>query len=190
MKKLISVLILFVFSLSAINAQFTKLGGGITASTGTYFNDERTSNNDHKTGNPAITIKGIYELNLPFHISPSITIFAPHVTNFGEASKHIISAFLFDVNGHYVFNSLDKFEFYGLAGLNITLLRSRWKPGESSSESAIGLNMGAGSYMKLTEQLDLFGEAKYIVSSRGQFVLTAGVLLNLEWFKKNETQGK
>jgi hypothetical protein len=41
--------------------------------------------------------------------------------------------------------------------------------------------------MKVANQLDIFGEFKYILSKRDQFVLTAGVLLNIDWLKKNET---
>ncbi len=180
--------ILLVYAIG-INAQFTKLGGGITFGTGVYFHDETESSN-HKTGNPALTLEGIYEINLPFHIASSFTVFMPRTTDFGE-SKNIISAFLFDINGHYVFNSLDRFEFYGLAGLNITLLKNKWKydfddSSDASTETALGLNIGGGTYMKMTEQLDLFGEVKYIVSKRDQFLVTVGALLNIDWLKKNQ----
>ena len=31
-------------------------------------------------------------------------------------TKTTVNTMMFDINGHYVFNSLDQFEFYGLAG--------------------------------------------------------------------------
>jgi hypothetical protein len=43
--------------------------------------------------------------------------------------------------------------------------------------------------MKLSEQLDLFLEAKYVLSKYGQFMVNAGVLLNLQWLAKNEKPG-
>lgn len=199
MKKLSFIILLLLAAISVAEAQLTKAGGGLAYSTGAYFRNE-SFDNSHKTGNPAINFKAIYEVSLPLHISPSINIFMPHVTKneSGEGTdRRSISAFLFDINAHYVFNSLDKFEFYGLSGLNITLLRNSWKwanptganePGDASSETVLGLNLGAGSYMKLTEQLDVFAEVKYILSKRDQFMLTAGVLLNLDWLKKNETR--
>lgn len=199
MKKFPLAFLLFLVTLGYSEAQFTKMGGGLSYGTGVYFRGEDFEIS-HKTGNPAISLKGIYEISLPLHISPSINIFMPRITkqDFNEVTdRQSISAFLFDINAHYVFNSLDRFEFYGLSGINITLLRNRYKyeyptgePGEvySTSETVLGLNIGAGSYMKLTEQLDVFAELKYILSKRDQFMLTAGVLLNLDWLKKNETK--
>jgi opacity protein-like surface antigen len=195
MKRRIITLALLIICTTALNAQFTKIGGGLAYGSGVYFHDE-DYDVSHKTGNPALTFKGIYELSLPFHISPSASIFLPRVTEseFGE-SKQIVSAFLFDVNAHYVFNSLDRFEFYGLTGLNVTIIKNKWKweynggGGDGSSESALGLNLGAGAYMKMTEQIDLFGEAKYIFSKRDQIMITAGLMLNIDWLKKNESGG-
>jgi len=40
--------------------------------------------------------------------------------------------------------------------------------------------------MKLTEQIDLCGEAKYILSRYGQFMVNAGILINLDWLIKHE----
>jgi opacity protein-like surface antigen len=184
-----------MISLSPLTAQFTKLGGGITASTGLYFNNEVFS--DHRTGNPALTLTAIYELNLPFHLSPSFTYFLPNVSKYssltGGSSKHVVSCMMFDVNGHYVLNSLDRFEIYALAGLDFTFLRNKMVSEylettykDASSESAIGLNIGAGTYFKLTDQFDIYGEAKYIVSKYDQFVFTAGVLINIDWLIKHQ----
>jgi opacity protein-like surface antigen len=197
MKKVFFLFLLIFASFIVAEAQLTKAGGGLAYGTGVWFRDE-SIDLSHKTGNPAINFKAIYEISLPFHISPSVSIFMPRVTkeDFIEYSyKQSLSAFLFDINAHYVFNSLDRFEFYGLSGVNVTLLRMRFKDSfpdgnqaSTSSESAIGLNLGAGTYMKMTEQLDVFAELKYILSKRDQFMLTAGVLLNLDWLKKNETK--
>jgi hypothetical protein len=148
----------------------------------------------NKSGNFNASIKGIYELSLPIHISPNFTLFFPHVWK-DPGRKVIVSTMMFDLNGHYVFNSLDRFEFYGLAGLDILLAWKKEKYTGSASEpfiepdNAIGLNLGAGSYMKLTEQFDLYLEAKYIVSKYDQFMLSAGVLINIDWLIKNENTG-
>jgi opacity protein-like surface antigen len=194
MKRLITILILILFSLT-INAQFTKLGGGLTFASGFHFNNETGFQADlHRSPNIGIFVTGIYELNLPFHIAPSFTCFIPRTNELGlgtTTEKTRISEIMFDINGHYVFNSLDKFEFYGLAGLNITLAKLKWVGTSSSgNDNALGLNIGVGSYMKVTEQLDFFLEAKYIVSKYDQFMLNAGVLMNLQWFKMNENQSK
>jgi len=195
MKKLVVTLALMISVLTFASGQFTKIGGGLGFNSGFHFNDE--SGADHKTGNPIIFLTGIYELSLPVHISPSLNIYIPHITKFDLvdfSDKISIMAYSLDVNGHYVINSLDRFEFYGLAGLNFLLLsrKSTYEsPGSPAitnkeSDNALGLNLGAGSYIKVRETFDLFIEVKGIVSSQFQFVATGGILLNIDWMKKHE----
>ena len=196
MKKIYLTLLALVMTLAVANAQFTKLGGGLGFTTGYIFHNMDYDYN--KSGNLNIFAKGIYELSLPIHFSPSIT-YMPHLYKdpAGEF-KTFISTLMFDINGHYVFNSLDRMEFYGLAGIDVLLA---FKKDVSSiagaadevfkeKDNAFGLNIGAGSYIKLTEQMDLSVEAKYLLSKIGyrQFMINAGVLLNLQWLNKNENQ--
>lgn len=188
MKKIIMTILLVISVISMTNAQFTKVGGGLALSSGFPFHNMPWDAN--KSGNIALTFKGIYELNLPVHLSPSFTIFYPHITK-NQADKTVVSTMMFDVNGHYVFNSLDKFEFYGLAGLDILLAKKKEtfdaSPSNSESDNALGINLGAGTYMKITEQFDIYGEAKYIFNNKyNQFMVNAGILVNLDWLKKNE----
>jgi opacity protein-like surface antigen len=199
MKKIALILLALILVIPAAKSQFTKLGVGLGYNTGFHFNNEQFA--DYKTGNPLIFLKGIYELSLPIHISPSISIFIPNVTKVGDAtytSKLSIRAYAIDINGHYVFNSLDRFEFYGLAGLNFLLLgmKSSYESIDlpepqvfKQHDNAFGLNLGAGSYMKITDTFDCFVELKYILSSQGQFVATGGVLLNIDWMIKHENTG-
>lgn len=197
MKKISSFFILAILAISVANGQFTKFGGGLTYGTGFHFNNVTTPQYEadlHRGPFAGIFLTGIYELNLPFHIAPSFTYFLPRtnkaaIGTFSQSSR--VSSIMFDLNGHYVFNSLDRFEFYGLAGLNITFAKIKWLGTNptSGSDNAIGLNIGAGTYMKMTEQLDLYAEVKYIVSKYDQFMLNVGVLINLDWLKKNENPG-
>jgi opacity protein-like surface antigen len=197
MKKLIVTFALIISALAIANGQFTKVGGGLGFNSGFHFNDE--SGADHKTGNPIIFLTGIYELSLPIHISPSLNIYIPNITKSDliEVSDKIsVMAYSLDVNGHYVFNSLDRFEFYGLAGLNFLLLNRKTTYSSSTSnideitykesDNALGLNLGAGSYIKVRETFDLFVELKGIVNKQFQFVATGGILLNIDWMKKHQ----
>jgi opacity protein-like surface antigen len=200
MKKIYILLFIAITTFSLSNAQFTKAGGGLGFTSGYPFHEMSWDYN--KSGNFNIFLKGIYEISLPLHVSPSFTFFLPHVwkssSQFDE-SKITVSTIMFDVNGHYVFNSLDRFEFYGLAGIDILLAHKKdvmkitgTAPSTQTTkenDNAIGLNLGLGTYMKLTEQLDLSVEAKYLVSKYKQFMLSAGVLINLDWLKKNENPG-
>jgi opacity protein-like surface antigen len=200
MKKILLLLFTAFFCISVSNAQFTKLGGGFGFTTGYPFHEMNYDYN--QSGHFNFFAKGIYELSLPIHIAPSITYFFPHVWKSGtqfDESKITVTTLMFDVNGHYVFNSLNRFEFYGLAGLDVLLA---WKkdvltitgtaPSTQTTkekDNAIGLNLGAGTYIKLTEQLDLNVEAKYLVSRYHQFMINASVLINLQWLAKNEKSG-
>ena len=200
MKKLIITCLVMISVLSPVNARFTKTGGGITGSTGIAWHNKNTFKS-FRTNNPAITLKGIYEINAAFHIEPSFTFFMPRVRNHSfdiYSSKHIVSAMMFDVNGQYIFNSQDKFQFYGLAGLNITLIGSKWKllkegtePSHSKeSDNAFGLNIGSGTQVKITEQFNIYGEARYITGRYDQFVFNAGVLINIKRLIKHKNRDK
>jgi outer membrane immunogenic protein len=195
MKKINIIFILAILTFSVAKGQFTKLGGGLMYGTGFHFNNEKTGTEADLHRGPFVGIfaTGIYEINRTIHIAPSFTYFVPRnneVTLGAFTEKTRVSAMMFDFNGHYVFNSLDRFEFYGLAGLNITFAKLKWVGSNSSgTDNALGLNLGAGTYMKITEQLDLLMEAKYIVSKYNQLMLNFGVLINLQWLTKNENPG-
>jgi len=189
MKKLLIISSLFVLLLSNANAQFTKIGGGLGLSSGFYFH-EQTTQDANRSGKIALSFKGIYEISVPLHISPSFTIFYPHITK-SQMDKTTISSMMFDINGHYVFNSLKQFELYGLAGLDILLAKKKDVYETSGTyketDNLLGLNLGIGTYMKITETFDIYGEAKYVFNGRyNQFMLNVGVLLNIDWMKKHE----
>lgn len=188
MKKPFVILILMITLIPQINAQFTKVGGGLALTSGFPFHEQTWDAN--KSGKIGIYLKGIYEISVPFHISPSFTFFYPHITK-TQMDKTTVSSMMFDINGHYVFNSLDKFEFYGLAGIDILLARKKEtfdvSPAYTEKDNALGLNLGVGTYMKITEQMDLSGELKYIINGKyNQLMLNVGVLLNMDWMKKHE----
>jgi opacity protein-like surface antigen len=192
MKKILITILLSVIVISAANCQFTKIGGGLPYGTGFHYNNVTEPAMEkmlHRGPFAGIFLTGIYELNLPVHLAPSFTYFLPR-TNDEQFYSTRVSSMMFDINGHYVFNSLDKFEFYGLAGLNVTLAKIKWLDTTSSdSDNALGLNIGAGTYMKITEQFDLYGEVKYILSKYDQLMVNAGILINIDWLKKNENNG-
>lgn len=188
MKKFILVLGLTISVFGAANAQFTKIGGGLALSSGFPFHQMDYPEN--RSGIMAVSFKGIYEISVPLHISPSFAFFYPNITKF-QFEKVTVSSMMFDINGHYVFNSLDKYEFYGIAGLDILLAKKK-NDYEASvdyveSENVLGLNIGIGTYMKITETMDIYGEGKYVFNNKyNQFMLNVGLLLNIDWMKKNE----
>ncbi len=189
MKKLLLSMLIILPGVQILNAQFTKIGGGTGFTSGYNFHEMDWEYN--KSGHFFGSLKGIYEISVPVHISPSLTFFVPHVYK-DLNQKTTVSTMMVDINGHYVFNSLDRFEFYGLAGLDILLA---WKKAKNpsytdkESDNALGLNLGVGSYMKITEQFDIYAEAKYILSKYNQFMINAGILINIDWLSKHEDTG-
>lgn len=199
MKRALLSFMVIIAAITTGHSQFTKTGVAITTGTGVYYNKE-SSQLSYKTGNPAITLTGVYEVTMPVQITPSFSYFFPRITTIAIAgagsSKRVVSCMMFDITGHYVFNSLDRFEFYGLTGLNITFLVNKWITKVNAADiktverdNSFGLNIGAGTMIKLTNQFDLYGEAKYILGRYGQFVFNVGALINIDWLIKEEKSG-
>jgi len=188
MRRFLFVLLVMFIAVPAAKSQFTKIGGGTGFTTGYRFHE--VDNDENKSGNIFASLKGIYEITVPIHISPSFTFFIPHV--YKDVNRITVNTLMFDINGHYIFNSLDKFEFYALAGLDVLLAWKREKYADEvfkESDNALGLNLGVGSYMKMSEQFDLYFEAKYILGKYDQFMLNVGALINIDWLKKHEDTG-
>jgi opacity protein-like surface antigen len=188
MKKLIISVVLTTISLSALNAQFTKIGGGVAYGSGFWF--QKTEVDEYRSGHFAGFLEGIYEITVPIHVAGSFTYFYPHKEKY-TLSKTSVSSMMFDINGHYVFNALDRIEIYPLAGLNILLTGKKDKMLSANetfkeNDNAFGLNLGAGTYFKISDKFDIFAEAKYIVSKYSQFMINAGVFINVDWLKKHE----
>ena len=186
MKKSFILLIILAFAFTTASSQFTGTGTGLAFTTGFKFHNADYDYN--KSGKIAVSLKGVYEITPQISISPSFTIFYPNITE--VISREItVSSMMVDINGHYVFLSSGNFDLYGIAGLDILLAWKKEKYSESDnfreSDNALGLNTGAGVRFNITENLDLFGEIKYIISKYDQIMVNAGILINPEWFKKS-----
>lgn len=190
MKKLFVTFLLVVSLLTIANGQFTNIGAGLALSSGFRFHEQSLTEN--KSGPLGISFKSIYKIREPFYISPSFTFFFPHVTA-NQVSKQTISSIMFDIDGHYLLNAPDRFEFYGLAGLDIIFANNKYSsqglPASKESDNAPGINLGAGTVIKITEKFDIYGEAKYVFNSKyNQFIINAGVLLKIDKKKKHQLE--
>jgi opacity protein-like surface antigen len=192
MKKRVIFIVLGMSVFSAAKGQFTKVGIGLNYGTGFHFNNETSGSLADLYRSPftGISVKGIYELKLHVQLAPSFTWFVPRTNRVSQSVSNEstkVSSMMFDLNGQWVFSAPGRFGFYAQTGLNITFTGIKW-PDRSSNgnDNAIGLNLGTGTSIKLTEQLDFSAELKYIVSKYDQVMLNAGVLLNLQRLKKNQ----
>jgi opacity protein-like surface antigen len=189
MKKLIFTLLFSAFVIPVLNGQFTRIGGGAAYGSGYWF--QKTKVEEYRSGHFAGFIEGVYKITVPIHVAGSFTFFYPHIEKY-TSSKSSVYSMMFDINGHYMFNSLDKFEFYGIAGLDFLLT---WHKQEiivtgaesfTDNDNAFGLNLGAGTVFNMSEKASLFVEAKYTVSKYSQFMVNAGVFVNIEWLGKRD----
>jgi|SRR5699024_6686554 len=81
-------------------------------------------------------------------------------------------------NGHYRFDTEGEINPYALAGINITNWSVDIGPFGNAGGSKVGLNVGGGAEYPLDFGA-VFGEAKYILSTYDQLVISAGVRFSL-----------
>ncbi len=185
MKKLLFISLFMSSTFSFVYAQFTSFGAGAALSSGYHFHNMTFDEN--RSSHIALSVKGIYKIKDPLHISSSLTIFYPNTTQI-ISSETTVSTFMIDIDGHYIFNRLESLETYGIAGLNILFAHKKEATGFTvfkESDNPIGINLGIGTYFKLSENFDLFGEVKYIFSKYDQFMANAGILYKIKWMKAN-----
>lgn len=91
-----------------------------------------------------------------------------------------------DFNAHYSIKTIENVgALYGIGGLNITMIKidipgfSDWIGESSTSDSNVGLNIGAGLSIDISEKLVLAPEAVYTISSGGYLRIGAKLLFAL-----------
>lgn len=174
MKKLLTLSIAFIFSISLFNhaeaqtdqtleSDEFKVGVGLVFGSGIGgFNSL-----DNDLG---IRVDGYYPIN------PDIRVGGDFVFYFPKSDSGVdMTVWELNFNGNYIFLQEDELTLYGLAGINITGI-SISSDNFSDSDSEIGLNLGAGVEYPL-DFADLFGEFKFggIGGDADQFVLGGGL---------------
>ena len=101
--------------------EFTRLGGGLTFSTG--IEDE-----NHKTGNPALTARGVLELGEKFWLVPGLSLYLP-----GKRQGSTTMFYTFDADVTYSLATEKTILFYALAGGNLSYVSTKFdvRPKES-----------------------------------------------------------
>jgi hypothetical protein len=193
MKKLYFLLLIAVINNNVTCGQSTKFGGGLTFGTGFHYNNESAGIDADLYRAPltGLYFKGIIETKSPIQISPSFIYFIPRTNNvpdLGTMKRSTkVSEMIFDLNGHYVFYSPNRLTIYGLSGINITLTKLKWLDGSFSPglDNALGLNLGTGTLIKISEKIDFNAEIKYSLGKYHQLLINAGILFNLSWLNRN-----
>lgn len=172
MKKIIlkiSLVTLFTVAIftSQANAQPIHIGGGLVIGTSyPHF---------------GLKVNGTYGMDFllkNLRGSAAFTFFIPSTPVSTTYSRWAI-----DIDGHYKFYEMNSFDFYAIAGINISSYSYKYddifgdvvKVGGTKP----GLNAGAGAIYKFKENIKGFGEFKYILGTYDQAEITFGVLFAL-----------
>ena len=158
MKKLftvVAVALLFLTS-SSIYAQGIKIGGGLSYGS--------------EIGSIGIRADGVYTINSDFSAAATITYYL---------EKDYLTWFVVDANAHYNYIKESDMTVYALAGLNMTFWSLSFGDesfggfGFDASGTDTGINIGTGARKKLSDKIELYGEAKYVLGGGNFFSLGA-----------------
>jgi len=86
-----------------------------------------------------------------------------------------------NLDGLYTFAG-DGIRPYVLAGLNIAIVSVNFDffgVSQSVSNTEIGINLGGGAQLPLSDKMAAFGELKYALASLDELVISAGLKFNL-----------
>lgn len=155
---IITMFTIVLLAFGVVNAQGLKAGAGIS-----YGNE---------INNIGLRVDGVYSINKDFSIGATATYYL---------KKDNLSWFVVDANAQYNFVKQEDLTVYGLAGLNMTFWSWDFPENDygidlGGSGTDTGINIGTGVRKKIGNKLELFGEAKYVLSGAGFFSLGAGVL--------------
>lgn len=166
----ISLFFLSLFSLSTASAQEidTRIGGMLAYGT--------------KIENIGIGANAEFGIIENLSISPSFIFYLPKKNGPVKTNWFELNA-----NANYYFLSEDKFDVYGLAGLNYSQIKVKFDgpahgvygEGISASDGRVGLNIGGGANLNLDGNIIPFAEIKYVIIDGGQLVIAAGVKFNI-----------
>lgn len=153
-------------------AQFTRVGGGLTFSQG-------IDNITYKTGNPGIHGRCVIDLADRFWAVPSLTFYVPKSRTGTAGDKQTTWFFSFDGDVTFTLATEKTLLFYALAGFNITNLYSSYKSDnaelENTYEVVPGLNIGTGIEMIVADDINAFTQIKYVVGKYQHLVIAIGV---------------
>ena len=149
---------LLVFSCTC-RAQLTRLGGGLSFSTG-------IENAEHKTGNPALTGRAVLELGEKFWLLPTLQFYLPGKR---QGSTTLFGAM--DADFTYTLATEKTILFYALAGMDLTFIRTKYDVKDPASKVMPALNVGTGIEMIIEEDLNAYAQIKAVAGTYSQYIV-------------------
>lgn len=177
--KFLSIMFFLLIPVAAFG-QPDRIGAGLSFANVLEFNGGETNN-------PGLHLKTWIALdkNRRLHIVPSVTPYYRYKYNLTYLLKNYM--FQGDVDGQYVVFKEKTVRVVGFAGVNFTYLYSLFEsnftgPGAiestSTSDWAVGGNVGAGLELRMAGKWDLNVSGKYKFSKYNQFIISIGTAYN------------
>jgi len=156
--------LLFLFTIqSAYSVDFTRVGGGLSFSTG-------IEDANHKTGNPALTARGVLELGEKFWLVPGITFYLP-----GKRQGSTTMFSTFDADVTFTLASEKTILFYALAGGNLSYVSTKFDIRPKESQLFPALNIGTGIEMIIEKDWTAYAQIKGVIGSYKYVAINIGV---------------
>lgn len=178
-KKSILIFLIAFLMQTGLFAQLTFLGAA--ANYGTWIKE------------PGVSLYTIYSVNEKIDLVPNVTYFLPHTFNVTDGT-HEYTWWNINFDGHYVVIEKSKIQLLGLMGLNFTneikrideLIAGQQPYKDKITTTKLGLNIGAGGQLHLSNFFNPFAEVKYILGDKNQFVFTLGIICRITPDKVSE----
>jgi hypothetical protein len=170
------LILLFFPGLNPLNAQFNRMGGGLT------FNTPISSPDLH-IGNPGFNVRGVYEINRKFFVIPSVTFQLPktkHYVDFrgGNFEKLTLLASI-DANITYALAIEKELLFYALIAPNFTNIYTDWEPENAELKDKYqlcpGIGIGTGIEMIVEKNINAYAQIEYVLGKYQQLVISLGI---------------
>lgn len=169
-RKTLKITLLAVLVLPAISsrsdAQLTRFGGGLSFSTG-------IENINHKTGNPGINVRAVYELGEKWWIVPGLTFYMPGKR---QSNTYGLSTTIYgtiDGNVVYAMAHEGSILFYALAGPSLSLLSTSFESDDFPvrRKAMPALNVGTGIEMIVEKNLNAFAQIRGVIGGYSQYLV-------------------
>lgn len=165
-KLLPTITLFFIFSLTALAQNETKIGALLAYGT--------------EIKNLGIGANAEFPVMEKMTISPSLIYYLPK-----NETVVKINWFEVNANANYYFVQEENMDVYGLAGLNYSSVKVKYDGdlgflgNYSSSDGRFGLNLGGGANFNIGSGITPFAELKYVIIDGGQLVIAGGVKFNI-----------
>ena len=199
MKKIMNLAFLLLSLPVFLFSQNISIGGGLVLGSGFSYKTDAlsgSSGDSYESSNFGVFVNSGYEFGrTPVKINLSYLYTLPSRYDGSIADvdyRHTINSGMADLNVNYSVLEGGLADIYGIGGLNLHFVGYKYSEnytdndtGEEEtfvtkqSDNSIGLNIGAGAFSRIGENISLFAEAKYIISYYGQFVLSVGIVFDI-----------